>query len=386
MKRASLLLLLLMLALGARAQFSPNTILTAAALNSAISSPTITGGSINGSTSIFTTGTVTLNGINTFGVNTSGVTQGYIDNSTHVATTAYARQAVQAAMAMIPMAVTSGTYNFAPAGTGAIFGVTTSGGALASITSIISGGSGYQVGDCLIMVGGNGDGIVYVNSVSSGVITAASILYGGTGYSGTPQLSGTGIAIGSRSRNLTGALTGNVTIILPSASSLLAGSRRLGIQNNTTGPYSVTVKLSNGSGGSMGTGTVIPQGTANSTSIELYTDGMTDIWPEVGSAPNFVVPGTFTLQGLAVKPVLSGTTGSLGGSSLGQGACSSVTTTVTGATNAMAVNVTPATFPGAGFFWKGWVSSTNTVSVEICSSLGGNNTPTASVYNVRVQQ
>lgn len=281
MKRAILSVLLLALSVCAHAQFSPNTVLTAAALNNALANPAITGGSINGNTSITTSGTVTLSGTNSLGAATSATTQGYIDNSNLVATTSFAKTAVQTAMATIPMAVSSGTYNFAPIGTGAIFGVTTSGGAITGVTSIVAGGSGYQVGDCLSMVGGNGDAFICVNAVSSGAVTAAYVLYGGTGYTGTPQLSGVQVHIGSRSRNLTGTLTGNVLIILPRGT-YLTGARRLGIQNNTTGNFTVTVKLSDGAGGSTGTGTVIPQGTGNSTSMALYSDGVNDIWPESG--------------------------------------------------------------------------------------------------------
>ena len=385
MKRFFAALLLFVCAIAAHAQFSPNTILTAAALNSALANPAITGGSINGNTSITTSGAVTLTGTNNLGALTSATTQNYQTNSTLLATTAFAKQAVQVAMATIPMAVTSGVYNFAPIGTGAIFGVTTSGGAIASISSIVAGGTGYQVGDCLVILGGNGDALAYVSSVSSGVITAASVLYGGSGYSGSPQLTGMGIQPGSRSRNLTGTLTGNVTIIIPNGT-YLAASRRLGIQNNTTGAFTVTVKLSNGAGGSMGTGVVIPQGSANSTSTMLFTDGVNDVWPEVSSAPNFIIPGTLTLQGVSVKPNLSGTTGSLGGSSVGSGACATTTVTVTGAATGMVVTATPTTYPGDAFNWRGYVSAPNTVTVGVCNPGTGGATPTASVYNVRVLQ
>lgn len=372
-------------AISAQAQFSPNTVLTATALNNALAAPTITAGSINGSTSILTTGAVTLNGVNTFGANTNATTQSYVDNSTLVTTSQFVKRAILATTATIPIPITGGTYNFASTGTGAIFGVTTSGGAIASVTGIVAGGTGFQVGDVLTMVGGNGDGLVYVSAVSSGVVTTATVFYGGTGYSGTPQLAGVALPPGSRTGNLTGALTSNVTIVIPGGT-LLAGARRVGFSNNTTGAFTVTVKLTNGAGGSTGTGVLLPRGTANSASLLIYTDGVTDVWPEVGAAPNFIVPGTFTLQGVNVKPDLAGTTGSLGGSGLSNGACSTTTLTITGATTGMSVIASPAAFPGTGFYWLGYVTSTNNVSVEICSAQGGTNTPTATTYNVRVVQ
>jgi len=48
--------------------------------------------------------------------------------------------------------------------------------------------------------------------------------------------------------------------------------------NNTTGAYTVTVKMSNGSDTAIGTGVVIPQGTNNSTPIYVTTDGETYVW------------------------------------------------------------------------------------------------------------
>ena len=305
MKRVLLSILLLACMVGAaQAQFSPNTVLTATALNNALAAPAITGGSINGSTSITTNGTVTLTGTNNLGALTSATTQSYLDNSTLVATTAFVKNALLAATASIPMTITGGTYNFASAGSGAIFGVTTSSGAIASITSIVAGGTGYQVGDVLTMVGGNGDGLVYVNSVSSGVVQTASVFYGGTGYSGTPQLSGQALPPGSRTGALTGTLTSNALIIVPGGT-LLKGARRIGFQNNTTGNFTITVKLTNGSGGSTGTGVVLPQGIANDTSMTLYTDGVSDIWNETaGTRPLYtpagvVIANAHTTQGSA---------------------------------------------------------------------------------------
>lgn len=304
MKQLRVLIIGLLLCVNAHAQFSPGTVLTATALNTALAAPAITAGSINGSTSISTTGPVTLTGITSLGSQSSATTQGYLDNSTLVATDAFVKRTLLAATATIPIPVTSGTYNFASAGGGAIFGVTTSGGAITSVTSIVAGGTGYQVGDCLIMVGGNGDGVVYVSSVSGGVVTAATVLYGGTGYSGTPQLSGLALPPGSRSGALTGTLTGNVTIVIPTGT-YLSGARRIGFQNNTTGAYTVTVKLSNGTGGSTGTGVILPQGVANDTSMTLYTDGVNDVWNETaGTRPLYtpagvVIANAHTTQGSA---------------------------------------------------------------------------------------
>ncbi len=386
MKRICLAIVLSVACVSARAQFSSNTVLTATALNAALAAPAITGGSINGSTSILTTGAVTLNGANTFGANTHAVTQGYTDNSTRVTTSAFVKQLILARTAYVPMTITGGTYNFATAGIGAIFGVTTSSGAIASVTGIVAGGTGYQVGDVITMVGGNGDGLLYVSSVSSGAVTAATVFYGGTGYSGTPQLSGSPLPAGSRTASLSGTLTSNATIVIPNGT-YLAGARRIGFQNNTTGAFSITVKLSDGLGGSTGTGFTLPQGSGNNTSLLAYTDGVSDVWPEVNTAPNFIIPGTLTLRGVDIKPPLRATTASIGGSNLVEGACATVNTTVTGAVVGNTVAATPATYPGDAFFWHAYVSAPGVVTTAVCQAKSGTGAaPTASVYYLRVMQ
>lgn len=90
-------------------------------------------------------------------------------------------------------------------------------------------------------------------------------------------------------------------------------------------------------------------------------------------------------NGTQIKPVLTGTTGSIGGSSLAAGACSTGTATVTGVTSSMAIIATPAATPGAAFYQSPpYVSATNTVTVSICAAVAG--TPTATTYAVRALQ
>jgi hypothetical protein len=52
----------------------------------------------------------------------------------------------------------------------------------------------------------------------------------------------------------------------------------------------------------------------------------------------------------------------------------------------MSSAVSPATDPGTGFVWEGFVSAANTVTVRVCNVSGSTATPTASAYNVRVIQ
>jgi hypothetical protein len=96
------------------------------------------------------------------------------------------------------------------------------------------------------------------------------------------------------------------------------------------------------------------------------------------------LPTTSTVGGSQIATVQTGTTASIGGSALTAGACASGTATVTGATTAMAVEATPSAYPGDAMAWKGYVSSSNVVTVKVCAIAAG--TPTASAYNVRVIQ
>jgi hypothetical protein len=232
--------------------------------------------------------TANFNGGVISGTTINATTQAVFDNSTLVATDAFAKQSILAASATIPITnVTGGTYNFATTGTGAQIVVLASGGTITGILTVATPGINYQVGDCIVMVGGTGDAILRVTAVSSGGITTAAVLYGGTGYSTGAQLAGMSLPPGSRTGLISGTLTSNALIIIP-AGSYLQGGRRIGFSNNTTGAFTTTVKLSNGAGGSTGTGVLLPQGTANSTSMLLYTDGVNDVWNEANAFSNGV--------------------------------------------------------------------------------------------------
>jgi hypothetical protein len=81
----------------------------------------------------------------------------------------------------------------------------------------------------------------------------------------------------------------------------------------------------------------------------------------------------------------SGTTGSIGGSALTVGgACASGTATATGATTGMPVVVSTSdgSAIGSSYFYRGEVTSSNTVTVYVCAALAG--TPASKTYNVRV--
>jgi hypothetical protein len=171
-----------------------------------------------------------------------------------------------------------GIFSFDSIGSGCVVAYNVSGGGINSILSIILGGSGYQVGDLTNVNAGNGDAILRVSSVSSGAVTGMQVVYGGTGYISAGGGSAV-MALGSLpyTFTLTGVLTSNATIVTTTGT-YLTQSNQWCVNNNTTGPYSVTFKLGNGSGVAIGTGVVIPQGTNSNTSCQIQTDGENDIW------------------------------------------------------------------------------------------------------------
>jgi hypothetical protein len=83
--------------------------------------------------------------------------------------------------------------------------------------------------------------------------------------------------------------------------------------------------------------------------------------------------------------VLKGATASIGGSALTAGQCSSGTVTIQGigTSSGLVAKTTPATYPGDGFIWESYISAANTATVKVCAIVAG--TPTASVYNVRIE-
>ncbi len=346
---------------------------------------------VNGTTNL--TGAVTgtsasFTGPNTFTGASTAVTQGFLDNSTLIATDAFTKQEILAATAEIPIAsFTGGTYNFQTAGTGASLVVFVTGGTVASIPAIANPGSGYQVGDCLILVGGNGDAIARVTSVSGGGVSAASVLYGGTGYTTGATLIASPLPPGSRTANLNGVLTSNALIIIP-AGTYLQGARRVSFSNNTTGAFTVQVKLSNGAGGSTGSGVFLPQGAANSTSTLLYTDGVNDIWAETAYAPSFQVgtassTGAFTL-GNATTPIsLNGSVGT-GGQVLESAGAGATPTwnTITGTGTVTSVNAsggtTGLTFSGGPITGSGTLTEAGTL---VIANGGTGQTTKAAAFN-----
>lgn len=188
-------------------------------------------------------------------------------------------QQIAAATATIPVTTTGGIYNQASLGTGLSVVIFVSGGVVSSILSVVTGGTGYAVGDVLVLPSGNADAVVRITNVSGGVVQSGgvSVVYGGTGYTTGVTVPAVPIPAGQRTIEFSGVLTSNVTLILQNGT-LLNASRKAIVANNTTGAFTSTVFISNGAGGTTGNGLVIPQGTNNNAAVLLFTDGVTDVW------------------------------------------------------------------------------------------------------------
>lgn len=275
-------------------------------------------------------------------------------------------------------------------------------------------------GATLNMSGGSSQTIV----AAEGMRCSVSYIAAGTWYCSPPLLYNANLAVSSggavtSGSNIQGArftVTGSTVpatgIYLPSANSLgfstnstaagrVDASQRLlwGYTADQGGGELLQVNSGAFINGKVTATSVLDSGLAASSPVvstdaskNLTTTAPTQTANTVYAGPTTGAAASPTFRALVAAdlpagslPVLSGTTGSIGGSPLTAGSCSTGTVTVTGATTSMAIQVTPVTFPGAGFDWnRAYVSGTNTVTVQVCADLAG--TPTASTYNVRVLQ
>jgi hypothetical protein len=308
--------------------------------------------------------------------NGTATTQTTLDNTTFIASDAFVNGEIVRSKSTIPLSITGGTYNFASLGSGLTVVPSASGGAITGFLTIATAGTGYAVGDVLSVQAGNRDAFIRINTIGAGGSVPSTsdltILYGGTGYTtgGSPSPLNISLVAGN-TFTLTGTLTSNVFFILQTGT-FITSSNQLVINNNTTGAFVMQFFASDGAGGTKGVGVTIPQGTANSCATILEKDGVNDVWLAAPSVCQ-VAPNYFT----AVSS-------SIGGTLLTAGSCSSGTVSIPNSTNAMGVVVTPATFPGVGIWWEGYVSISGTVTIQVCASVAA--TPTATAYNVRVLQ
>jgi hypothetical protein len=192
------------------------------------------------------------------------------------------------------------------------------------------------IGQTVSTVSGSG-AVVYLNAITN-----------------NPVFTGTGV--------VTDATNGNATWTLTNTAGNGAGLKLTG--NGSTTP-SKTIRVQSGV-------------------LQFVNNAYSSVIASLSDSGQFNAVGGIQSNGTTLNPVLTGTSGSIGGSALAAGACTSGTVAVSGSTTSMAVATSPATYPGEGIFWHGYVSSAGTVTVKVCASVAA--TPTASNYNVRVLQ
>jgi hypothetical protein len=239
---------------------------------------------------------------------------------------------------------------------------------------------------------------------SCGAISCTSInSSSGSAFFGGSISAGSGGSLGSGNGRLVSSGSGSWTLGLGNAAApvsytLQGQGSRGGTDSNVAGA-NITLASGLGTGNAAGATLTLStaHATASGTGAQTLVSGLvlgdtSASFPNdslVVGAPTGGAPavGSINAQGLqingaALNANLSGTSGSIGGGALLAGAAATGTVSIPGATTAMAVCVTPVTYPGAGFIWDGYVSAAGTVTVVVQATIAG--TPTASVYNVRL--
>ena len=213
----------------------------------------------------------------------AALTQPVTNSSTNVATTAYVNALQQYSMATLPLnlgATGGGNYSFASTGSGASFAVTVTSSTVSGITSITAPGSGYNIGDLIILNSGGYNAVIRVLTLTGTGILTAGILYGGTNYAAGTYTS-TSLTNLAYTYTLTGTLTSNAIFLVTNGTAVTQSNQWI-VNNNTTGSYTVKWYMCSGSSSitTTGTGVLLPPATAgaNTTASLISTDGSTDIW------------------------------------------------------------------------------------------------------------
>lgn len=218
----------------------------------------------------------------------------------------------------------------------------------------------------------NSSGGVFASNVTDSALTSGDCVQAGA----SGVLTTTGSACGSGSSGISGLTAGYIP--LAGSATTITSNSPCDFGVTTSGVITCTDPLAINSSGN---GLTAAEGTAPSgvaSSDVLWPDSTYHGWKmnnNNGGAVN-------------VAGSLSGTTGSIGGSSVSAGACATGTATVTGVASTMSIIATPSNTagPGAQFFIQAYMSASNTVTVNVCTDLAAGGTPTATTYNVRAIQ
>ena len=251
------------------------------------------------------------------------------DASSQAANDLYVQNAVNLTMATSPFTITGGTISFNSLGSGSTLNYSVTSGAITTINSWMATGANYLVGDVITPQAGNYDAMIRVTAVNgSNQPTAGAILYGGTGYSAGTAVTGSAANSINFTFLLSGTLTSNATLIMAHGTYLTQSNQWI-FANNTTGAYIVTVCVGGATDACAAGGrtVVVPQGTNNSASELLQTDGELNVDQAIGYLPGYAPLSGATFTGAVSAPSasFSGTVAA-GTSVLGSSAASSVLT------------------------------------------------------------
>jgi len=216
------------------------------------------------------------------GIPTTPTNANASDSSTQIANDAFVQNAVALSMGTVPLnfASVASPVSFDSKGTGQLVSYTTNTGAVSGFTAWIpSTGTNYVVGDVITIQGGNYDSMIQVTGVTSGYVTSGAILYGGTGYSNGTSIAATAANTIPYTFLLSGALANSVSIIMPHGTYLTQSNQWIFADNTTGGPtYTNTVCVAGATDACSGGSTVtLKEGTGNSTSATLQTDGVLNV-------------------------------------------------------------------------------------------------------------
>jgi hypothetical protein len=238
----------------------------------------------------------------------------------------------------------------------------------------------------------SGNGNINLTTISSPTYTSANLTTASTGgtlansTSYCYRVSATNAAgetLAGTEQCITTGSTGSNTNTATVNWLRAVGASGYRVYGRTTGAEQLMATISGSTFQFVDTGSVTPSGSlpASNTTIGSYQINGSTIIP--GTVGGYTGNATSNILLSSTLP-MTGATGSIGGSALAAGACTSGTVSVTGATTSMAVVATPVTYPGDGMAWRPYVSAAGTVTVKVCANIAG--TPTASTYNVRVIQ
>ena len=229
------------------------------------------------------------------------------DASSQAANDLYVQNAVNLTMATSPFTITGGTISFNSLGSGSTLNYSVTSGAITTINSWMATGANYLVGDVITPQAGNYDAMIRVTAVNgSNQPTAGAILYGGTGYSAGTAVTGSAANSINFTFLLSGTLTSNATLIMAHGTYLTQSNQWI-FANNTTGAYIVTVCVGGATDACAAGGrtVVVPQGTNNSASELLQTDGELNVDQAIGYLPGYAPLSGATFTGAVSAPSAS---------------------------------------------------------------------------------